>query len=407
MASGEWIGAYALTESGSGSDAAAMTTRAVYDEADDVWVINGSKQWITNGGFSQVFTVFAKTPSDPGTKATQSISCFLVKRELKGISTTPPMHKMGIRGSNTVDVVLDNVRVPAAHMLGPQGGGFKMAMEILNTGRLSLASGCIGSAREMIDLSVKYALERKAFGRTISELEMIRHKVALMMSETYAAEAMVYLTTGLCDRGGLDFSMESAMSKTFAGEVLWRVVNHAVQINGGNGYMSEYPYERFLRDARINMIFEGTNEIMRLYISMAGIRNAAASATAPSLARVHPVLAAEAETAAAMTRTFANAMAETLARHGKELPARGYVQERVADAIIDLYALLAVLSRCTARLTADGEEGAARDVTLTRLFARQASARFARNIDLLAGPHDDLLTAASEVAYKDGGYQMT
>ncbi|TDI31677.1 MAG: acyl-CoA dehydrogenase [Acidobacteria bacterium] len=406
MASGEWIGAYALTEAGSGSDAAAMTTRAVYDAAGDVWIINGSKQWITNGGFSQVFTVFARTPAEPGSKPTQAISCFLVKRDLPGVSTTPPMHKMGIRGSNTVDVVFDNVRVPAGHMLGRQGQGFKMAMEILNTGRLSLASGCIGSAREMIDASVKFALERKAFGATISELEMIRHKFALMMSETYAAEAMVYLTTGLCDRGGLDFSIESAMSKTFAGEVLWRVVNHAVQINGGNGYMSEYPYERFLRDARINMIFEGTNEIMRLYIFMAGMRDTAAAATVGSLTRVHPALAAEAEVAAAMTRMFAGAMAKTLARHGRELPARGYVQERAADAIIDLYALLAVLSRCTARLEADGEEGAARDVTLTRLFARQARDRFERNIGLLDGPDDELLTAASEVAYRDGGYRL-
>ena len=418
MAAGEWIGAYALTEPGSGSDAAAMTTKAVYDAADDVWVLNGRKQWITNGGFGKVFTVFARTESEPTDKPTQAISCFLVKRDLEGVSTTPPMHKMGIRGSNTVDVAFDNVRVPARHLLGPRGGGFKMAMEILNTGRLSLASGCIGSAREMIDASVKHALERKAFARTISELEMIRHKFAEMMAETYAAESMVYLTTGLCDRGGLDFSIESAMAKTFATEVLWRVVNHAVQINGGNGYMSEYPFERFLRDARINTIFEGTNEIMRLYICMAGIRHAGGGAGDAVMSRVHPALKDLAGQACRMTREFAGAMAAAIKEHGRDLPQRGYVQERVADAAIDLYALLAVLSRATASLEREGEAGAAgegaadargnaaRDITLARLFARQAGHRFDLNMELLRGADDDLLTAASQVAYNDRGYHL-
>jgi acyl-CoA dehydrogenase family protein 9 len=406
MATGEWIGAYALTEPGSGSDAAAMTTKAVYDPADDVWVINGSKQWITNGGYGKVFTVFARTETEPTDKPTQAISCFLVKRELEGVSTTPPMHKMGIRGSNTVDVVLDNVRVPARHLLGERGAGFKMAMEILNTGRLSLASGCIGSAREMIDASVKHALERKAFGQTISQLEMIRHKFAEMMAETYAAESMVYLTTGLCDRGGLDFSIESAMTKTFATEVLWRVVNHAVQINGGNGYMSEYPFERFLRDARINTIFEGTNEIMRLYICMAGIRSATGGGGEAVMSRVHPRLADLARQAARMTGEFTAAAAAVQKKYGRELPQRGYVQVRVADAAIDLYALLSVLSRATANLERDGEEGAARDITLANLFARQAGHRFDLNMELLRGAEDDLLTAASEVAYQDRGYHL-
>ncbi len=317
------------------------------------------------------------------------------------------MHKMGIRGSNTVDVVLDNVRVPGRHLLGPEGSGFKIAMEVLNTGRLSLAAGCIGSAREMIDRSVAHATERKAFGSTISQLEMIREKFALMMAETYAAESMVYLTTGLCDRGGMDFSIESAMSKTFATEVLWRVVNHAVQINGGNGYMSEYPFERFLRDARINTIFEGTNEIMRLYITVAGARDAAPGEEVPAMRRVHPLLAEPAQAAGRMTRDFSRAAAAVVREHGKALGTRGCVQERVADAAIDLYALLAVLSRATARLEEHGEEAAGRDVTLVKLFAAQAGKRFADNLAWLENSETGLLHAASEVAYQDGGYRLS
>ena len=435
MATGEWIGAYALTEPGSGSDAAAMITKAVYDENDDVWVLDGRKQWITNGGFAQVFTVFARTEIPGETRPTKTVSCFLVKRELAGVSTTPPMHKMGIRGSNTVDVVFDGVRVPAAHRLGELGSGFKMAMEILNTGRLSLAAGCIGACKEMIDCSVEFAVERKAFGQTISEFEMIRRKFAEMMSETYAAESAVYLTTGLCDRGGLDFSLESAMSKVFASEVLWRVVNHAVQINGGNGYMSEYPFERYLRDARINLIFEGTNEILRMYTALAGFQKPGEAlkeigralreplgnigtltgfatqkikqvVSRQKIERAHPALSEEAEIVSDWTARFAAAVERALRDHGKKIAQREYVQERIADAAIDLYAMLATLSRTTARLEAAGEEGAAREVKLTRLFCRQAWRRMRRNLAQIEKNDDALATEVSDIAYADKGYRL-
>ncbi|MFQ5719822.1 MAG: acyl-CoA dehydrogenase family protein [Acidobacteriota bacterium] len=435
LASGEWIGAYALTEPGSGSDAAAMTTRAVHDAGDDVWVLNGRKQWITNGGFAEVFTVFARTEIPGETRPTRTVSCFLVKRDLGGVSTTPPMHKLGIRGSNTVDVVFDNVRVPAAHLLGRLGGGFKMAMEILNTGRLSLAAGCVGACKEMIDLSVAHAKERKAFGQTIAEFEMIRRKFAAMMSETYAAESVVYLTTGLCDRPGLDFSLESAMSKVFASEVLWRVVNHAVQINGGNGYMSEYPFERFLRDARINLIFEGTNEILRMYTALAGLQRPGEAlkevgralreplgnigtltefathkikqAVAPQkIEGAHPVLKEEADLISEWTARFAAGVERALRDHGKKIMEREYVQERIANAGIDLYAMIATVSRTTSKLTDGGEEAAAREVKLTRLFCRQAWRRMRRHLTQIEKNDDALTTEISDVAYADDGYKV-
>lgn len=436
MASGEWIGAYALTEPGSGSDAAAMTTKAVYDETDDIWVLTGTKQWITNGGFAHVYTVFARTEIPGETNPTRTVSCFLVKRDLDGVSTTPPAHKLGIRGSNTVDVVFDQVRVPAAHRIGELGSGFKMAMEILNTGRLSLAAGCVGACKEMIDRTVAFATQRKAFGQTISEFEMIRGKFAEMMSETYAAEATVYLTTGLCDRGGLEFSLESAMSKIFASEVLWRVVNHAVQINGGNGYMSEYPFERFLRDARINLIFEGTNEILRMYTALAGFQKPGEAlkevgralreplsnigtltdfaaqkikkvVSRQKIEKAHPALADEAEIVSEWTSRFAAGVERALREHGKKIMQREYVQQRVADAAIDLYAMLATLSRTTARLEEVGEKGAAREVKLTRLFCAQAWRRMRRNLAQIEKNDDALTTEVSEIAYADKGYRLS
>jgi len=406
MATGEWIGAYALTEPNSGSDAAAMTSKAVYDEKDDVWVLNGRKQWITNGGYSQVLTVFARTDIPGETRPVKKITCFLVLGDWEGVSTTPPMHKMGIRGSNTVDVGFDNVRVPSRYLLGKPGAGFKIAMEVLNTGRLSLAAGCIGSAKEMIDAAAEFALERKAFGTTVSQFEMIRRKFAEMMAETYAAESVVYLTTGLSDRGGVDFAMESAISKVYASEVLWRVVNHVVQITGGNGYMSEYPYERFLRDARINTIFEGTNEILRLYLALTGFQRKAAPGPA-RMERVHPALREEAETAVAWTEKFAAAVDGVIKTHGRELPKREYLQERMADAVTELFAVFASLSRATARLEEAGEEGAARDVKLTRLFTRQAARRLEQLLDQVENNDDSLLDEVSDIAYGDRGFRLS
>ncbi|MFQ5766507.1 MAG: acyl-CoA dehydrogenase family protein [Acidobacteriota bacterium] len=435
MATGEWIGAYALTEPGSGSDAAAMTTRAVLDEEGSHYILNGRKQWITNGGFARVFTVFARIEIPGESRPTRTISCFLVKSDQEGVSTTPPMHKMGIRGSNTVDVVFDNVRVPVCQLLGRPGGGFKMAMEILNTGRLSLAAGCIGACKDMIARSSAHATQRRAFGTTISQFEMIRSKFARMMCETYAAESMVYMTTGLCDAGQVDFSLESAICKIFASEVLWRVANDAVQINGGNGYMSEYPYERVLRDSRINLIFEGTNEILRHYVALAGMAGPGARLKAvgkamkdpidniglltgeaarrlkkavvqPKLGKVHDALKEERDLVIAWTQQLAAAVQKALVAHGKAITAREHLQERFADAAIDLYGMLATLSRTTDRLEKAGPDGASRELKMTRLFCKQAWRRVRRNLAQITRHDDDLINEVAEMAYRDAGYKV-
>ncbi len=261
LASGKKIAAFALTEPGAGSDAAAIRTRAV--EEEDCWVLNGQKTFITNGGIADVYSVFART--DEG-KGVHGISTFIVEKDYPGFHAGPPEKKMGIRGSHTTDIFFENVRVPKQNLLGERGQGFRVAMQTLDVGRLSLGAQCLGAAREALDLSIKHASQREQFGGPIARLQAIQFMLAEMAMDVYAIESITYRTAWKCDRK-LPFSRESAMVKLFCSEALGRVVDKAVQVHGGMGYMSDYPIERFYRDARITRIFEGTNEIQRLVIA--------------------------------------------------------------------------------------------------------------------------------------------
>ncbi|MCA9583150.1 MAG: acyl-CoA dehydrogenase family protein, partial [Myxococcales bacterium] len=273
LASGEWTAGFALTEPGAGSDAASITTRAELSADGEHYILNGSKIWITNGGFADVFTVFART-SDPASDAKPRITALIVERA-HGVKSGPPEGKMGIRGSSTTTLYFEDVKVPASNVIGEVGRGFKVAMHVLNSGRMGLASGAVGGCKRLIDLSIERANERKAFGRPIGSFGMIKDKIARMMCETYALESATYLTTGMIDSGVEDYSLESAICKVFGSETQWMVANEALQIAAGIGYMSEYPYERILRDARITLIFEGTNEILRAFIALAGFEGPA------------------------------------------------------------------------------------------------------------------------------------
>jgi acyl-CoA dehydrogenase family protein 9 len=270
LASGEQAAAFALTEPSAGSDAAAIQTRAEPLPDGSGYLLNGSKIWITNGGFADVFTVFARTSPIEGAQKPK-ITAFIVERAM-GVKSGPPEHKLGIRGSSTTEVFFEDVKVPNKNVLGEPGRGFKVAVEVLNSGRLGLAAGAIGGCKRLIKMAVERATERKAFGRSIAEFGLIKDKIAVMMAETFAIESMTYLTAGLVDGKVSDYSLESAICKVYASETLWRVVNETLQIAAGIGYMTEYPYERSLRDSRINLIFEGTNEILRCFVAHAGIQ---------------------------------------------------------------------------------------------------------------------------------------
>ncbi len=256
LAEGKYIGAFALTEVLAGSDSFNLRTRA-RKEGDD-WVINGEKMWITNGGIADVVSLFARTE--------KGITGFVVETKTPGFHAGPPEKKMGIRGSVTNPITLENVRVPAENMIGDDGRGFLVAMKTLDAGRLGLGAACLGAAKEMLELSARYAKERKQFDVPIAQFEGIQFMLADMATLIYAMESIVYRTAFMYDEGK-PISRQSATVKLFVSEGLCKVADMAVQIHGGMGYSRELPIERYYRDARINRIFEGTNEIQRVVIS--------------------------------------------------------------------------------------------------------------------------------------------
>jgi acyl-CoA dehydrogenase family protein 9 len=429
LATGEMVAAFALTEPGAGSDAAAIQTRA--ERAESGFVLNGSKIWITNGGFADLFTVFARTsPADEGAKP--KITAFLVERG-QGVTSGPNEHKLGIRGSSTTEVYFEDVRVPESAVLGERGRGFKVAMEVLNSGRLGLASGCVGLSKRLIKMAVERVQERKAFSRPIGEFGLIKDKIAVMTAETFALESMTYVTTGLVDRSVTDYSVESAICKVYGSETLWRTVNETLQIAAGIGYMQDYPYERMLRDSRINLIFEGTNEILRCFIALSGmqgpgrelvevaralrepikgfgllsdfvIRKAKTHLGRERMTLAHPLLNREGVIFEEYTAELAKNVDKALRKHGRNIAEMQYTQKRVADMAIDLYGIAAVVARTTKAIHKHGEEGARREIDLTTIFVAAAERRLRVCNEAFDKNDDELRKTVASRMYTDGGY---
>jgi alkylation response protein AidB-like acyl-CoA dehydrogenase len=265
LASGEWIAAYALTEAGSGSDAAgSMRTRA--EKRGDKYILNGQKIWITNGSVADAVCVFAVT--DPK-KGANGISAFLVEKTFPGFQVGKIEKKMGIRGSPTVELIFDNCEVPAANLIGPEGDGFKIAMKVLDKSRPGIAAQALGIAQGALEYATKYAQERIAFGKPIGQQQGVGFMLADMKTEVEASRLLLYEAARKCDEESDDVTLWAAMCKLKCGDVAMRVTTDAVQVLGGYGYSVDYPVERMMRDAKITQIYEGTQQIQRLVISRA------------------------------------------------------------------------------------------------------------------------------------------
>ena len=435
LATGELIAAFCLTEPGAGSDAAAVRTTAL--DQGDHWLLNGQKIWITNGGIADFFTVFAKTGS---ADQRGKLTAFFVTRDMAGVSVGPHEDKMGIRASSTTSVFFDDVKVPKTNVLGEVGDGFKVAMNILNSGRSGLGGGCVGGMKRLIRMSAAQANEREQFGKPIREFGLIKQKVGHMVVDCYATEAAVSVVAALSERDGVDSAVEAAITKVFATEALWRSADEALQIAGGSGFMREYPWERILRDCRINRIFEGTNDILRLFIALTalndvgqGLKEMASSLKgifddpikgfgllagygrrhvkwrtgygADGLTKGHVELASESETFVDLVHQLA-AMADRLLRkHGARIIDKQFAMRRMADVMTDLFVLACVLSRVTAALTEKGAEAAAEELTIAKIFTGQVRGRTLRNFRKLDANDDEMIKALAQRTFEVGKYE--
>lgn len=419
LATGEAKAAFALSEAGAGSDAQSLRTTARLSDDGEHYVIDGEKLWITNGGFADLVTVFARTPDHPRDDGRPSISCFLVERSM-GFVPGKEEEKLGLRGSSTVPLLFEGVKVPRANLVGEPGDGFRMALEVLNGGRTGLAGNCLGWSRFLLEQAVAYTTEREQFGQPIARFELIQEKLGRMAQDIHALDCMVFLTTGLMDRGMCDVALESALCKVFGTETLWSSVNHAVQCAGGNGFTTDYPFERMLRDARVNMIFEGTNEVLRVMIAGGGLREvgkrlAGGVETQGEYGRrlsgaetIEPLdvpgpLQPDAVALSMGVSELARSAARAAEEHGKALRERQLVAAALTDQAMALYGQIAVLSRAASVVESDGEEAAADELLLARgacrHLARSGRAAAAR----LRDNDDPLLLQTAQLVTRLGG----
>ncbi len=417
LATGELIGAFCLTEPSAGSDAGGIKTRAIRDEEKGVYVLNGTKMWITNGGIADFFTVFAKEELDmPDGSKSDKITAFMVTRDM-GVTSGKEEKKLGIQASSTTEVVFNNVEVPFENIIGERGKGFKVAMEVLNSGRVGLAGGSVGGSKTVLKQTIAHVKERQQFNHALIDFEMIREKLAQIAIDIYVGESMTYLTTALIDRHDIDYSLESAMCKVFTTDRLWLHVNEALQNAGGIGYSQEYPYAQWVRDARINAIFEGTNEILRIFVALSGMQEPgeylkkigkAIKDPVKSLGvisdfavhyvkdrltteRIRSVHASISESKALFENWAKNlhiTVERALMKYGKKIIDKEILQRRIADSMIDLYAMIAVISRTNKKIKEKGIKRTKKEILLCNSFCNQAWRRVRRNI-LMVDKNDD------------------
>ena len=412
LATGSRMAAFALTEPGSGSDASSISTRAELSPDGSHYVMNGSKIWITGGGLADLFTVFAKTPvKDSAGVVKDKMTAFIVERRFGGVSHGAPEKKMGIKCSNTAEVYFENTPIPKENVLGGVGNGFKVAMQILNNGRFGMGTSLSGTMRHVITRATEHVTSRNQFGSKLQNFGTIQEKLTRMSMYHYATESLAYMVSGTMDSGYQEYQLEAAVSKIFSSEAAWFVTDEAIQILGGMGYMRDCGLEKILRDLRIFRIFEGTNDILRLFIALTGLQfagkhlkqlqsaaknplgnlNLLAGEAGRRILRssdqilIHPNLSTQAADLSRQITQFGRSVEKMLIRYKKDVIHQQFLLNRVAECAIDIYVSVCVLSRCQQSLE-QGLDSAHHEEQMTKLWCSESQRRISKNLSLLTDP---------------------
>lgn len=429
LARGETLAAYALTEPETGSDAQNIKTTARISEDGRRWILNGHKIWIGNAHRAGVIATFAQTPVTRRGEKVARLTAFIIRPDMPGFKVLGTVQKLGIRGSTQAELLYENLEVPADHMLGSVGKGFTVAVNVLNDGRLTLAAGCTGAAKRVLEEMTTYAEKRVQFGHPLAHFEITQRKVSHLAADIYACDALLGVLASLADNQGSEFSLEAACAKVFASDLIWSASDEMVQIGGGRGYVKPYPYERFLRDARINRIFEGANEVLRLFIALNGIQGEAESlqevgtalrrplrnlgllsgyaasrirsrlgASATLDARLHPRLARHKSYFEKHVAELKTSTHRAIMKHRKAIIDRQLVLERLANMAIELVITACVMSRTQRLIDEKGIDECTREIELCDLFCVEAGRRFRANRDALEGRADEIDATRHSVA---------
>lgn len=417
LASGELIAAFSLTEPNAGSDAAGVQTRATYDPERKVYRLNGIKQWTTNGSIAGLLTVMAQTEMDTPQGKRDKITAFLVTPDMPGFKVRDAaLEKVGMRGTKTANLQFDNMEVPESNILGPKGGGLRVALTLLDYGRTTFGATCTGTAKDAYERALQHAKTRYQFKRPLASFGLVKDKLARMAALTYAMEATTYLTAGLIDQQEEDVMLESAILKVFASESQWSILYDSMQIFGGRSFFTDLPLERMMRDSRLNMIGEGANEVMRAFIGAVGMRDlglrlksttdllwspstffkGSGSLFKQLLHRLRtpdvPVrsrhLAKESKELGRAIRKFGFAILGLLASYREEVVERQLDLDRIASAAIALYTSTAVLSKLDMRLAQEPAEAIEIELLTGKRYLQMALFTLHMNLKRLSSKRD-------------------
>ena len=438
LARGETLAAYALTEPYVGSDAQNVKTTARRSDDGTQWILNGRKQWIGNGHRAGVIATFAQTTVERRGEQVQRPTAFVIRPDMPGFHVVGTVRKLGIRGSTQAELRYENLQVPADHVLGTVGKGFAVAVHVLNGGRLTLASGCTSGTKHILNEMTAFAEHRVQFGKPIADFEITQRKLARVASDAYAADAMLGELANLASSTDADFALEAACCKVFASDMIWRAADELVQVGGGRGFVRPYPYERLLRDSRINRIFEGTNEILRIFIALNGIQGPAeqlkeigsalrrplrnlglisgfaasrlrsALGATPTLdVELHERLATHKEYLEKHVAELQSATQRVIRHYRREIVDRQQELERLADMAIELFATVSAIARTQRLIEERGVDACERELDLCDLFVVESGRRFRTARDSIQSAQDEMRRRVARRVRDDRGYGVT